>query len=421
MRYLCLWGLASIWLLGFVPTAWSQDLNQQLALALLEEAQLQQQMADKAEEIEKLKLAQIIQDLKAIGLPKGPYNDDFVAEHAAMILAYAEEYEQARWVMHMLTPDVSTGNISRTNDFRPDPLIPTGSAVQEDYFLVETLPDGKLQYDGFGFDRGHLAPSADFRWSQLALSESYFYSNMSPQRPRFNRESWAALEDLFRAYVDRHSDTKLYVVTLPILHEGLPVVDRSVNKVAIPAYYAKLALDLTHQRGIAFVMPNRYCDEPLYTFAISIDSLEKLTGLDFFPNLESGLQAKLEAMSDPKPWLPDAQQQDVRPVSVELLPRGYFNTLQAKNHVGTGKSITICGTVVSTKLSGKGNVFLNLDRAFPNQIFTVSIFADKVINFPYAPHEYLKGKQICVTGKITDFQGTASMAIDNAKAIQFFD
>ena len=113
-----------------------------------------------------------------------------------MSLVYSEEHEQAKWVAHIISPDIITGNVSRTNDFRPDPHVSTGSTVEEDYFLKYLQPDSSYKYDGYGFDRGHLAPSADFRWSTTALSESYFYSNMSPQRPEFNRGTWAELEGL---------------------------------------------------------------------------------------------------------------------------------------------------------------------------------------------------------------------------------
>jgi len=103
------------------------------------------------------------------------------------------------------------------------------------------------------------------------------------------------------------------------------------------------------------------------------------------------------------------------------LPRNHFNTVQAKYYAGKNETITVCGTVVSTKLSSKGNVFLNLDKSFPNQIFTVSIFKDQLINFSYLPHEELIGKTIYVTGKVTDFNGTPSMSIQDEQAIKIED
>jgi endonuclease G len=86
--------------------------------------------------------------------------------------------------------------------------------------------------------------------------------------------------------------------------------------------------------------------------------------------------------------------------------------------MGQNERISVCGKVVSTKLSAKGNVFLNLDKAFPNQILTVTIFKDRMGNFTYRPEEVLMGKTICVEGKVTDFNGTPSMVLENEKAVR---
>ena len=132
------------------------------------------------DELEKLRLIWVREKLDEMGFPK-PNERIQTVHHLAMSLGYSEPDEQAAWVQHIVIPQVEFANVSRTNDFRPDSLVTTGSAIETDYFLKEVMPDGELKFDGFGYDRGHLAPSADFRWSQTALSESYFYSNMSPQ------------------------------------------------------------------------------------------------------------------------------------------------------------------------------------------------------------------------------------------------
>lgn len=357
--------------------------------------------------------------MNIVGLPKSDFEDEIVT-HSAMVLGYAEEFEQARWVAHIITPDITQTSFGRSNDFREDEKVSTGSSQQKDYFLVDSLENGKLEYDGFGYDRGHLAPSADFRWSEKALSESFFYSNMSPQKAEFNREIWAHLENAFRAYVIKNK-TSLYVVTLPILIQNLPKVERGINKVAIPRQYAKIAIDLKNNRGIAFLLPNTSSNQLLTSFTTSIDEIEKLTQINFFSKLDDELENKVESMTDGTMFIPDAEQQDVKPIDAMSLPRGYFNTSQAKYHTKSNKKNTVCGTVVSTKLSSKGNVFINLDRAFPNQVFSISIFADNVKNFSYNPEEYLKGKTICVTGKISEYNGTPSMSLENEKSVILYE
>ncbi|MBS1927216.1 MAG: DNA/RNA non-specific endonuclease [Chitinophagaceae bacterium] len=362
-----------------------------------------------------LRLAQVRTDLKKWGLP-AVLPSEKVVFHSAYALVYDEPFEQAKWVAHIILPDVLNGSEGRSNDFRPDSLISTGSAVESDYFLKTLMPDSTWKYDGFGYDRGHLAPSADFRYSKKALSESYLYSNMSPQLADFNRGRWAELEDAIRQYaIDNHSE--LFVVTGPVLKPGLPRIERGTNKVAIPEIYFKVVYDKKNSRGIGFLMRNQRNDEPWYHYAVSIDSVEQVTGISFFPALDASLKQKVEAMSDAKPWRSDIQPGEVEPMNAENLPRNNFNTLQAKFYQGKNETVTICGTVVSTKKSAKGNVFLNLDRKFPNQVFTVTIFKDKISNFSYQPHVVLDGKRICVTGKVVNSNGTPGINVENEKEI----
>jgi endonuclease G len=239
-----------IFLYTFVPSVTqAQTLNEQIQIYKQEQEQLEHKLGIAKSQLDSLKLLKVIEDLNTIGLPRSDFKDEVIT-HSAMILAYTEEYEQARWVTHIITPDIVQTSFGRSNDFREDQKVSTGSSKQEDYFLVETLANGKLKYDGFGYDRGHLAPSADFRWSAKALSESFLYSNMSPQKAEFNREIWASLEDALRGYVIKNN-ISLYVVTLPVLSQDLSRIDRGMNKVAIPKQYAKIAIDLKNNRAIA--------------------------------------------------------------------------------------------------------------------------------------------------------------------------
>lgn len=364
----------------------------------------------KAEENLKLRLIQF--DMNYISLPLG--KDDQIIRHQAMVLSYNESHEQANWVMHQIIPDVAQGNFSRSNDFRVDSLVSTGSAVEQDYFIKKKDDKGEIVYDGFGYDRGHLAPSADFRWSANALSESYFYSNMSPQDPLLNREKWAELEGAIRGYAIDNNVT-LTVVTGPVLNDNLKKINRSINEVSIPDYLYKVVYDTQNERAIGFIMPNGYCKHYLRKYAVSVDSVEALTGLNFFSNLKN---ESIESNMDYKVWLPKDAQDDEEALSADELPKGAINTEEAKIHINSGKKKTVCGTVVSSKKSGKGNVFLNLDKSFPNHVFSITIWRSDVPNFSYAPHEYLMKKEVCVTGKIGDHQGVPSMNIDKEEAIK---
>ena len=372
------------------------------------------------DEIEELKLDQVRIDIASVGLPKLEPSEQLI-NHKAMSLVYAEKHEQPKWVSHIITTDIRNGVQGRSNDFRVDSMVSTGTATETDYFLKSLKADGTFAYDAFGYDRGHLAPSADFRWSAQALSESYYYSNMSPMLADFNRESWAKLEDLFRAYIYRNPDTQVYIVTGPVLQDDLTKIPRAVNNVTVPKLFYKMALDLKNKRAIAFLMPNALNEKPLESYAVSIDQVESLTGIDFYHQLPEDMESALEANVDPKEFLSLAEQTDVIPDHPTKLPRNCYNTIMAKGQMGNGRTIRVIGTVVSTKLSSKGNVFLNLDKQFPNQIFTVTIFKDQMINFSYPPDKELQGKKIIVKGKVTNFNGVASMAVENEDDIEILE
>lgn len=366
---------------------------------------LQEQESGVRSQIEELRLVQIQIDLNEVGYPEG--GEVEIVEHSAIVLGYAEDHEQAAWVSHIVLPEIEHGDVSRTNDFRKDSLVSTGTAVRADYWYS-------------GYDRGHLAPSADFRWSEKALSESYFYSNMAPQLPELNREKWAQLENLIRDYVIKHHE-QVYVVTGGVLVDYLPIIKNEgrKNEVSVPQLFYKVVLDYSgdEKRGVAFLMPNDECPEPLMLYAVSIDSVEQITGLNFFPALEID---DIEDNLDVDPWRNKEMEGEVLPLDPTKLPKGKINTTAAKYNVG--EKTCVCGTVVSTKYSSKSDAtFLNLDKKFPNQVFSITIWGDARKNFSYLPEEYLKDKKICVTGVISDNKGTPTVNVENEKKIEVLE
>ncbi len=414
--------LLYLWLMaiGLPASILAQDISSRKAALKEELATLKAQEEKIVAALELVSLEQVRADLKKTGLPKLETGEELI-EHTAMMLVYDEAHEQAKWVAHIVTPDILNGNVSRTNDFRTDSKVKTGSAEEKDYFLKSLKADGTTyEYDGFGYDRGHLAPSADFRWSQEALSESYFYSNMSPQVADFNRGRWAELEGVMRSYIYHNPNTQLYVVTGPVLKDDLPKIERSINKVSIPEQYFKVILDLNQQKGIAFLMPNAKCEYPIESYAVAIDKVEELTGIDFYPSIPEDLEREIEKQVNPISWLPEKEKDDVPAISAPTLPPNTFNTVQAKLYMDRSKVVKVCGTVVSTKLSRKGNVFMNLDKKFPNQHFTVFIRESDIANFSYEPQVELMGAKICVKGKVVEFGGTPTMYVEHEKAVEFY-
>ena len=190
-------------------------------------------------------------------------------------------------VAYELTAQEVQGIVSRSDDFRADPEIITGSA---------TLVD----YRGSGYDRGHLAPAADMKWSEEAMSESFYMSNMSPQAPGFNRGIWRSLESRVRSWAVENG--AVYVVTGGILSSGLPTI--GPDSISVPEYFYKVILDYQEPelKGIGSILPNQGSKSSLKTYAVSIDSVEQRTGIDFFPSLPDDIEDKLEASVDLSLW-----------------------------------------------------------------------------------------------------------------------
>lgn len=221
-------------------------------------------------------------------LPGVPGKADTILDCEGYALGYRELHEQPAWVIYKLTAEEVQNKVAERFDrFRADPEIPTGSAAPEDYRKS-------------GYDRGHLAPAADMAWSEKAMSESFYMSNMSPQLPAFNRGIWAKLEAQVRAFAV--AEQEIYVVTGAILPKE-PIITIGINRVTVPTHYYKVIYDLTPPcKMIGFILPNAKSDRPLQDFAVTVDVVEAATGLDFFSLVPEVEQEKLESTITINAW-----------------------------------------------------------------------------------------------------------------------
>ena len=203
-----------------------------------------------------------------------------IVHHTGFALVYNEPHEQADWVAYELTAEETLKSFERGDVFMRDPLVSTGTADETDYLHS-------------GYDRGHLAPAADLGFSLSSMAESFYYSNMSPQLPAFNRGVWKRLETQARGWAKQYGAVEL--VTGPVLTPGLPSI--GPNKVSVPRLYYKVVLDyrLPEHKAIGFVLPNAGSSLPINHYAVTVDSVERLTGLDFFSKLPDVQEQKLEA------------------------------------------------------------------------------------------------------------------------------
>ncbi len=209
--------------------------------------------------------------------------------------SYVEEHEQAEWVAYELTREqIEMPWVQRPRRFIVDPKVRKASASSDDY-------------TGTGYNRGHLVPAADFAFSEDAILETFYMSNISPQVGNFNSGIWRELEENVRDWAkqSRH----LYIVTGPVLSRNIR--ERiGGNEVSVPDEFYKVILDYTEPelKAIGFIIPNQLSVDPLIDFAVSVDEVEEITGLDFFPNLlgeneeilESDLRLELWSLDEDK-------------------------------------------------------------------------------------------------------------------------
>jgi len=208
-------------------------------------------------------------------LPEISSNDEIIT-HSYYTLSYNENHEQANWIAYKLTKHmIRNGLHDRKNNFRSDNKVRNQSSQLSDY-------------KGSGYDRGHLCPAGDMKISKVAMSESFYMSNISPQSPSFNRGIWKSLESIVRTWAIENDE--IYVVTGPILTDIIGEIGS--NSVSIPKYYYKVILDYKEPelKGIGFILENKKSQLSLSSYAISIDEVEELTGIDFFSSLPDDIE-----------------------------------------------------------------------------------------------------------------------------------
>lgn len=210
-----------------------------------------------------------------------------IVRHKYYTLSYVENHEQAEWVAY----ELKKNDIVYSNHKRPyfidDPKVESGSANWKNYIRS-------------GYDRGHLCPAGDRRFSKEAFDETFFTSNISPQRNDFNAGLWNRLEQKTRYWAKKYDG--LYVVTGGVLEPNLDAIGK--EHVSVPKYFYKVLIDRVNDeyKAIGFLVPHKESDKPLYSFVVPIDTIEKMTGIDFFSRLPDTIESKIEKSADYKQW-----------------------------------------------------------------------------------------------------------------------
>ena len=210
-----------------------------------------------------------------------------IVHHKNYSLSYNETHEQAEWVAY----ELKKSHLSSTNFKRPyfeiDKAVKSGAAHWRNYKQS-------------GYDRGHLCPAGDRRFSKEAHDETFLTSNISPQEHQFNAGIWNTLEQKVRYWARKYDG--VFVVTGGVLKGNMKTIGD--EDVSVPNQFYKVLIDYNSgsTKMIAFLMPHKDSNQPLYKFVVSVDEIEELTGIDFFSELDNSIENKLEASSSYKGW-----------------------------------------------------------------------------------------------------------------------
>lgn len=206
---------------------------------------------------------------------------ELLLKREGYFVSYNKERRIPNWVAWRLSASHTSGDYYRDGQmFTEDNEVPRPRATDSDFY-------------GSSYDRGHMCPSGDSKWSKKAQEQSFLFSNVCPQNHELNKGDWNDLEQQCRYWAKRQGD--LYIVTGPVFYNGVRnTIGR--NKVAVPdAFFKVILADRSRAKAIGFVYPNRSGHKDMTAYVKSVDEIEQLTGIDFFPLLDDRIEERVEA------------------------------------------------------------------------------------------------------------------------------
>ena len=224
--------------------------------------------------------------LMTVGVPHG-MSDTLVNYGEAFDVHFNTSWGIANCAAYELVNNELNGTGERSGEFMPDPGVKGCPSPQD--------------YAGSGMDRGHLVPAADLKWDPDAMRQSFLMTNICPMHKALNEGGWAKLEEKVREWTAR--DSALLVFTGPVVSDSDSTM--ASGRVKVPSAYYKVIMApcVSPRRAIAFIYPNGHSGGRLQQYAVSIDEVERRTGLDFFPTLSQEQQLRLESTVNLDIWL----------------------------------------------------------------------------------------------------------------------
>ncbi|MBO4551026.1 MAG: DNA/RNA non-specific endonuclease [Bacteroidaceae bacterium] len=226
-----------------------------------------------------------------ISLPvASPRSSDILVEHEGFCLLFDTETMCPRWVAWELTAEETRGTVSREGvDFKEDESVPKEYRVA--YY----------DYNGGHYGRGHMCPAGDMKWSQEAMTDCHYMTNICPQTAELNKNWWEHLERACRQWARQEGSVQ--IVCGPVFSESPEHIGKR-HSVAVPEAFYKVILSLKegNEKAIGFLYANDDSAQPMEEAVCSVDEIEQLTGIDFFSSLPDEQEDRLEAMHDLRAW-----------------------------------------------------------------------------------------------------------------------
>lgn len=216
---------------------------------------------------------------------------EVIISHTGYCLSYNNKTNCPNWVAWELTRQEAKAQGPRSDEFAPDPQVEERSRVTTD------------DYRGSGYDRGHMCPAADMKWSPTAQRECFYMSNMCPQLHALNAGGWEKLESACRRWAGQEGS--VYIVSGPVFNDGRKV--RTIGRehqVRVPDGFFKVVLSLNKgkEKAIGFYYANNERSQTMESAAMSVDEIERMTGYDFFYLVEDNLENRVEAHYNLRDW-----------------------------------------------------------------------------------------------------------------------
>ncbi|EJX10079.1 DNA/RNA non-specific endonuclease [gut metagenome] len=215
---------------------------------------------------------------------------ELILHRTGYSVSYNRDWKIPNWVAWELNRQKLIERESRSNKFLPDPDLTVKEAVTTD------------DYKRSGWDRGHMCPAGDNRWHWKAMQESFYMTNICPQNNNLNRGDWKELEENCRKWAEREG--KIYIVCGPILYNMKHEIIGKEHKIIVPEAFFKVILCTTSKpaKSIGFIYKNTSGNRPLDAYVNSVDDIERITGIDFFPALPDPLEKQVESSYNLKLW-----------------------------------------------------------------------------------------------------------------------